>query len=258
MKKISTILIPFDFTEISLRALKYAAHYVGNDEHLKIVLAHVSNDDTLVDFRKAFKSSEKKYQKGLKNKIEWVSVSGELTDALIKLQKKEDIDLIIMGTSGGSDLGPTNTSNLVLKADCPVLVVPSDFDEFRLKNIALVLGKEAIDDTGVLATLLDVARRFDAKVHVITIENRPETFGYSETDEKNENTIQYYLENFYSEHVFIENPNVLDGILNYATQRDIDVITILPRNHTKHSKPSEGQLTELLTLHSPIPILAID
>ena len=95
-------------------------------------------------------------------------------------------------------------------------------------------------------------------MHVITIENRPEMFGYSETDEKNETTIQYYLENFYSEHVFIENPDVVDGILNYATLHNIDVITILPRNHTKHSQPSEGQLTELLVLHSPIPILAID
>ena len=258
MKKISTILIPFDFTEISLRALKYAVHYVGQDEHLKIMLAHVSNEDTIADLKKAFQSSVEEYQKRLKNKIEWVSVSRELIEALMQIQKKEHVDLIIMGTSGGTGSGPTNTSNFVLKADCPVLVIPSDFEEFRLKNIALVLGKEVIDDTQVLATLLAVSQRFNAKVHVITIENRPESFGYSKIDEKNENTIQYYLENFYSEHIFIENPDVVDGILNYATERDIDVITILPRNHTKNSEPSEGQLTELLTLHSPIPILAID
>lgn len=258
MKKISTILIPFDFTKISEGALKYAVQYVGNDENLKIMLAHISDEHDSDELKAAFKSIEKKYHDKLMNKIEWVSISGELTEAIIQIHKSENIDLIMMGTSGGTGSGESNTSDLVLKADCPVMVIPSGLGAFRLKNIALVLGKEEIDDTEVLSTLLNVAQKFNAKVHVITIENRPETFGYSETDEKNENTIQYYLENFYSEHVFIENPDVVEGILNYATERDIDVITILPRNHTKKSQPSEGQLTELLTLHSPIPILAID
>jgi nucleotide-binding universal stress UspA family protein len=258
MKKISTILIPFDFSKISEEALDYAVRYVGNDENLKIMLGHVSDKENKEELKEAFKTIEKKYHDLLKNEMKLISMKGELTEALIQIQKTEHIDLIIMGTYGDTGLGQSNTSNLVLKAECPVMVVPSDLGEFRLKKIALVLGKEEIDDTEVLRTLLNVSQKFNAKVHVITIENRPETFGYSKTDEKNENKIQYYLENFYSEHMFIENPDVVDGILNYATQHDIDVITILPRNHTKNSQPSEGQLTELLALHSPIPILAID
>lgn len=258
MKKISTILVPFDFSNISEEALKYAVKYVGNDENLKIILAHISNEHNSDELKGAFKTIEKKYRDELKNEIEWVTMQGELTEALIQIQKNEKIDLIMMGTSGDPSLEQSNTSDLVLKADCPVMVIPSNLGDFRLENIALVLGKEEIDDTQVLSTLLSVAQKFNAKVHVITIENKPETFGYSESDEKNENTIQYYLENFYSEHVFIENPDVVEGILEYASQREIDVITILPRNHTKNSQPSKGQLTELLTLQSPIPILAID
>lgn len=258
MPKISTILIPFDFSTTSKRALEYAVNYVGDDDKLKIVLAHVSDGQNSDEHNAAFQKIEEKYQKLLKNKIGWVSVNGNLTEEIIQIQKTADIDLIIMGTSGGSDFKTTNTSNLVLEADCPVLVIPSGLGEFRLKNIALVLGKEEIDDTEVLSTLLEVSQRFNAKVHVVTIENRPEMFGYSEIDEKNENAIQYYLENFYSEHMFIENPDVVEGILEYAAKLEIDVITILPRNHSKKSNPSDGQLTELLTLHSPIPILAID
>ncbi len=258
MKKISNILIPFDFSKTSKEALEYAIKYVGDAENLKLMLAHVSDEQNSDNLKEKFRNTIKNHQEEVNNQIEWVSVTGELTEALIEIQKYEDVSLIIMGTSGGTSLGPTNTSKLVLEADCPVLVVPSDLGEFRLKNIALVLGKEVIDDTQDLSMLLEVSQRFNAKVHVITIKNRPETFGYSENDQKNENLIQYYLENFYSEHVFIENPDLVDGILNYATQRNIDVITILPRNHTKNSEPSEGQLTELLTLHSPIPILAID
>lgn len=258
MTKISTILIPFDFSKASKEALDYAVNYVGDDDKLKIVLVHVSNGKKNDEDETTFKNLEKKYREVLKNKIELISVNGNLTEEIIKFQKKEAIDLIIMGTAGNNDIHSSNTSKLVLEADCSVMVVPSELGEFRLKNIGLVLGKEVIDDKKVLGTLLEVSRRFNAKVHVITIKNKPEMFGYSEIDEKNENTIQYYLEDFYSQHVFIENPDVVEGILNFAAERDIDLITILPRNHTKNSDPSEGKLTELLTLHSSIPILAID
>ncbi|MFT5738439.1 MAG: hypothetical protein ACJAWH_002021 [Maribacter sp.] len=190
-----------------------------------------------------------------------MSTSGPLTETLIKIQKTENIDLIIMGTFGNLgewDDDATNTSKLIFEANCPVLVVPYSFKKIQIQHIGLVLGKEEIEDTHVLGKLLEVARKFNAKVYVITIENKPETYGYSEVDEKNENTIQYYLENFYSEHVFIKNPDIVKGILTYATEKNIDMITILPRNQTTNGQSSEGQLTQILTLHSNVPVLAIN
>ncbi len=168
--------------------------------------------------------------------------------------------MVIMGTSGAFDKNdPTlsNTSKLVLKTDCPVLVVPQEFKEFQVKNIALVLGKEEIDERQVLETLLKVSRKFNAKVHVLTIENTSEMYGYSAIDEKNENLLAYYLENFYSEHTFLENPDLVKGILTHATEKEMDMIAILPRNHARRDNPSEGRLTEMLTLKSKIPILAV-
>ncbi len=260
MKEISTILIPFNFSRTSKSALAYAAQYVGKDENLKIMLAYVSDGQKMDTSQQAFKSIEEEYQPSLKQKIEWVSISGSLTESLLHVQKSKNIDFIIMGTFGALgdwDEELTNTSKLVLKVNCPVLVVPYGLDKLRIKNIALVLGTEEIEDTRVLGTLLEVTRKFNAKVHVITIKNKPETYGYSEVDKKNENAIRYYLENFYSEHVFIENPDIVEGILTYASQKDIDIISILPRNRTKNSEPSEGELTQMLTLHSKIPVLAI-
>ncbi len=261
MKKIPTILVPFSFSKTSKRALEYAVQYVGKDDNLKILLAYVSKDHNMDLLKDAVKDIEHEHNASLKHKIEWVSMRGELTESLIHIQKTEHINLIIMGTFGAlgaEDSEPTNASKLVLETDCPVLVVPYGLAKFQIKNIALVLGKEEIDNTQVLGTLLEVARKFNAKVHVITIKNKPETYGYSAVEEKNENTIHYYLESFYSEHVFIENPDVVEGILTYASEKNIDMITILPRNHAKHSKPSEGQLTEILTLHSKVPVLAIN
>ncbi len=261
MDKISTILVPFDFSDSAKKALEYAVAFVGRDDDIQIVLAHISGHGNFKLMPENFIKLEEKYRSVLRNKLEWTTQGGTLTQALLDIQKTKEVDLIIMGTLGTDNevnAAQTNTSKLVLEADCPVLVVPRDPKDFQLKRIALVLGKEEIDDTKALGTLLEFARRFNAKVHVLTIENRPGNYGYSKEEEKNQNAIEYYLENFYLERVFIKNEDVVDGILTYASKRDLDLIAILTRNHTKHSEPSEGHLTELLTLHSKVPVLAID
>ncbi|MEM6516900.1 MAG: universal stress protein [Bacteroidota bacterium] len=258
MKNVSKILVPFDFSETSKNALQYAIDYVGKDEKLKILLAYISNEDNYDVLEEAFSSIKSKYGKNLKHEMQWVSFSGTLSNALLYIQKEEHVKLIIMGTDGDHGDHESNTSHLVLKADCPVLVVPSSYSEFRMKNLALVIGSKKIEDNKTLATLLDIARRFGAKVKVITIKNHDREYGYSEIDEQNESKIQYYLENFYADHTFIENPDIVKGILDFAKQKEIDAIAILPRNHSVTEKPSKGQLTEVLVLQSQIPILAID
>ncbi|WP_273567863.1 universal stress protein [Maribacter halichondriae] len=260
MDKISTILVPFDSSTAARTAFDYAVNFVGDDKNMEICLAYVE-DDEKIDITKAFDDLQKKYAKELKKPLQLFTRKGSLSKALSQIQENQKIDLVIMGTSEVEDHEIkliSNTSKFVSEVDSPVLVIPEKMNEFQIKNIALVLGKEEIDDRHALETLLDVARKFNAKVHVLTIENTSEMYGYSEADQTNENLLEYYLENFYSEHTFIENPDVVKGILSHASEKEMDMIAILPRNHAKKSNPSEGRLTEMLTLKSKIPVLAID
>lgn len=262
MDKISTILVPFDFSEASKNALEYAVAFASEEGDMKIVLAYFSGDCNFKLDPKNFERIEKKYSPVLKIPLEWtLKDNGSLTKVLLDIQRTRDVDLIVMGTMGAKkvgDVGPTNTSQLVLAADCPVLVVPNGHRKFRLKRIALVLGHQEIDDSKALGALLHVARRTNAKVHVVTIANPESTFGYSEEEERNENMVEHYLENFYEERVFIKNKDVVKGILAYTAKNEIDLIAILPGIHNKRNEPSKGKLTHLLTLHSKVPVLAID
>ena len=119
------------------------------------------------------------------------------------------------------------------------------------------MGGEKIEDKAVLGTLLDLARSFDARVHVLTI-YKESVYDEEAIKESNENLLEYYLEHFYADHTFIKSEDVEQGILDYIKKKNIDMLTILPRNHTEKSTPSEGRLTKLLTLHSEIPVLALD
>tara|TARA_R110002111_G_C5927218_1_gene366480 strand:+ start:79 stop:876 length:798 start_codon:yes stop_codon:yes gene_type:complete len=265
MNTINKILVPFDLSPASERALQYALHFITQNDTPEIITLYASStsdDDVLKEvLQEKISDIKKPFPYASKFNIELVIRRELLVDSMLKEQKENDIDLIIMGTKGSAEDEEstfTNTSRLVLEADCPVLVVPEKVGEFQVGKIALVLGKDEIDDPTALGTLLEIARRFDAQVHVLTICNEDGTYGYSVTDEKNENTISYYLEKFYSHHMFMENTDVTDGIFDYVNKKEIDMIAILPSNHSKKNRPSEGRLTKFLTLRSQIPLLTLD
>jgi hypothetical protein len=95
-------------------------------------------------------------------------------------------------------------------------------------------------------------------VHVLTVQKTPVEVAYSEVDESNENTLQYFLEMFYSHHSFAENEDIEKGILTYIEKNDIDMLAIMPNTHLKNGVASEGRLTRFLTLHTNVPLLVLD
>ncbi|MRI02237.1 universal stress protein [Kriegella sp. EG-1] len=259
MNTISKILVPYDFSNSAKRALDYAVDFIGNAK-IKIDLIHVSDNPDEKKMRATYEALCEEYKSKLKVPMRWtLGWDGAVTNIIIEAQQEKKADLIIMGTSGLSDKKEVSqTAKLVQDASCPVLVVPENSEKDTVKNISLVLGKNEIDKPNSLNTLLGICQKFNARVHVLTIQNTPGTFGYSKNDEKNENTLMYYLENFYSEHTFIENSDVVDGIFSYVENHDIDMIAILPRNHTKNAAPSDGLLTKELVLKANVPVLTIE
>ena len=263
MSKFKRILVPFDFSKASINALDYTMGFVGYERPIDILVLEVKNSTTSAS---SDKEAEEDFEKILldinkrtKSKPKFLSATGNLIETLLKTQLEQEIDLTIMGTMGSQDSEEaiTNTSTLVLEADGPVISVPYGTEVQVPKKIALVLGKEEIEQPKVLGVLLAIARMFDAQVHVLTI-YKESVWGEKVVVESNENTLEYYLEHFYDQHHFSKNQDIEKGILDYIDKKDIDLLAILPRNHAQKTKPSEGRLTKLLTLHSRVPVLTLD
>ena len=182
-----------------------------------------------------------------------------MVNTVLHTQQAQHIDLIVMGTDGSDEEeaeADSRTARLVLEADCPVLVIPADVPGFRMKQIALALDQNEVDDESSLGVVHDLARWFGAKIHLLTI--RPKAILSPAQDQETEKLLEYYLETLDYRHVFPQDTDIEQGITNYIREHTIDLLAILPRNHAKKTKPSEGQLTKLLTLHTKVPLLAID
>jgi len=263
MSTITKILIPFDFTEPAVAALAYTLDFVGFERPIQIQAMYVSTSEVSVHNQKKteedFDGIVKSLNKRTSLRPQILLANGDLVQVLLKARKEHNADLVMMGTLGDTsiDAHVTNTSKLVLEADCPVITIPFNSEIKVPKEIALVLGKEEIEDAKVLNLLLQIARSFDARVHVLTI-YKESIYGEKAIVETNEDTLEYYLEHFYAEHNFEKNQDIEQGILDYIEEKNIDLLAILPRNHAQKTKPSEGRLTKLLTLHSNVPVLTLD
>jgi len=262
MSNINKILVPFDFSEAGRNALEYAINFVGYKEPIKIFAVQVTvasvSDARERESQEDFSKLLDRINRRTQIKPELIMVSGGLIEMILSIQVNQHFDMIMMGTMGDADEDAiTNTSLLVLQANCPVITIPYGTAIEAPKEIALVLGKEEIETPKVLSTLLDIARTFDAKVHVLTI-YKESIYKEQAVVESNENTLEYYLEHFYTAHDFQKNEDVEQGIYDYIKEKDIDLLAILPRNHAKKTEASEGRLTKLLTLHATVPVLTLD
>lgn len=258
MNNINKILVPVDFSESSKKALNYISGFTKEDKGIEVTLLHISSGLSEEARGSVIEQLESlKEQWSVKIPLSDYRVeSGELIGTILKVQLALGPDLIVMGTAGSMDENEgTNTSKLVLEVDCPVLVIPESAKAFAVKNIALALGEHPIDNSGGLQVLHDIARAFNSKVHVLTI-NRDGA--NSKMVSENQDILDYFLESLLYFHAFPQNSDIEKGISDYVTENDIDMLAILPRNHAQKTTPSEGRLTKLLTMHTQVPLLTID
>lgn len=261
MSKIKKILIPVDFTPASENALRYASSFLKDDLTIELVLLHVPEEKPTEAERSELEAGFHQLAKRVLSTIQlpygFMIRSGPLVETITSVLAEVGADLIMIGTKGAtSDLedGSSNTADIVLDTNVPVLVIPEKAT-FAMSHIALLLDKNEIDDFFVLGTLHTIARKFDAKVHVLTIHTDK---NQRESHSKNESTLEYYLETLDYHCAFPENTDIEKGIAEYVQDNQIDMVIILPRNHATKSTPSEGRLTKLLTLHTKVPLLTLD
>lgn len=256
MSTIKKILVPTDFSETAGAALQYVANLTRDFPDKEVTFVHVTQEknvaipDKLEEVVEQFKVLSKARCQG-------TVLEGELIESVLTYQKNFEQDLIVMGTKGREGEEPVSYgAEMVLRSDCPVLLVPEAAKIDSLQHIALALDKNSIDDSVSLNVLHGLAREKDSAIHVLTIENGQQ--GEPVKFETHEAVLEYYFESLDYQYALPENADIEEGINDYIEKNNIDLLAIIPRNHDRKAAPSEGRLTRLLTLHAKVPVLAID
>ena len=270
MKK---VLIPTDFSDNARNAFDYAVQLSGIEGYEYILLNAyktptagggmlVSLDEILE--REGIKDLKREKIK-FEEKYPGINISlkcrlGELDNAIRRTNIEEQVDYVTMGTQGASGIQQvlvgSNTQRVMQNVVRPVLAIPESYSFKKLKKVVFAADLKKIKSRSTLAPILELADKFGATIMILHVmEKTIENFDIEE--EKNRLELDDLFRNVdHSYHVEV-NPNIVEGINNFITEHDAELLAMVPRRVSFIESFFKTSVTKSFTFQANIPLLAV-
>lgn len=268
------ILVPTDFSDHAEYALKVAAQ-IARDNDGEIYLLHMlelpgqGNDaigtSSEIPEIMFFMEKAREMLGDIQNEpyLQGIEVTELIQferafDGIIKTAKKNDVDLIVMGSHGASGFREmfigSNTEKVVRTSDIPVLVIKREEQAFNPEK--LVFASDFSDEIKApFAKVVDFANSFNAKLHLAYI-NTPNDFRSTHAAEKMIHNFAagFQFKNGYSAHIY-NDVNVEKGILHFSNSINADLIGMCTHGRKGLAHFFNGSISEDLVNHAVRPVV---
>ncbi|HEY6503403.1 MAG TPA: universal stress protein [Chitinophagaceae bacterium] len=256
------IIIPVDFSETSLNAARYAAAMLSGKPATRVILYNMfSNEEESESVGQYLENLKKELlQKGVNNNIECVKEYGEdLIDSLGRLAYQKSAELILMGISEKEEWKQVFTrSNTIKMAEqnvCPVMIIPPDAKYSGIKNIALTSDFKDVEASTPVLAIKTVLEMFKASLHIVNVSNE-HYVSLTEEYLAEKAKMQKMFAEFKPEFYFIGMNDFYDAVEQFTKDRNIDLLVVIPKNHSFVENLFSTSHTKKLAYHSSVPLLA--
>ena len=273
---IKRILIPVDFSVRSKNAVEQTIP-IASSKNATLILYHAYSRPADLGEYNAYEQEHRlklKTEKVRENFNAFIKTIDGIQDVNyeveyelgISLQKIEnafknlDIDLLVMATHGAKGvelMWGSKTTNLIKRIKGPILVFP---DGSKLQNpkrfcLAYDFHKEE-QNIYALSTLKQIAEVYNAHIRIVDV--RPNNYAKSEHRLKEEKKISLFLGDDIS-HDFesIIGSDVEKELLNYVNDFDVQLMAVMPAEHSFFEKLFHQSITELMAAQINKPLLTL-
>jgi nucleotide-binding universal stress UspA family protein len=273
------IVLPTDFSDNAYNAIRYAvnlfkeqdctfyllntytpaiyqAEYVIHSP-AQIGLGDVYQESSITRLE-ALKSKLAKEFKNPKHTFMIHSAFSLLVDEILETVKRENADMIIMGTQGATGakeifLG-SHTVHVIKKATCPVIAVPSEFGYENPKEILFPTDYEVDYSQEQLRQLLDIAEKHISSIEVMHVSSG---YGLTEIQKRNKEKLDVLLSK--TAHLFHDLPNqtVIDGINSFQMKKRMNLLVMIQNKHTFLERLFIEPVIKKVGFHISIPFMVI-
>lgn len=273
---IKNILVPVDFSKPAENALQVAVQ-LAKKNNAKVTVLHVIelaeslfgteqfnvNDEQILFFMKIAKKKFTKFlEKDFLKEVEVHDVVdvGPTSYVISENIKKQNADMIVMGSTGASGLQEvligSNTEKIVRRAEVPVLVVKKEMKDFHIKNVIFASNFE-MESVDAFKKAKEFADSFDAKMELLYV-NLPGNQFYSteEIREQMRTFLNKVRVPFNRDHIIIHNDYSIElGVLNAAKDAKADLIAMPTHGRRGISHFFNGSIGEDVVNHSTLPVI---
>ncbi|MCP3929150.1 MAG: universal stress protein [Bacteroidetes bacterium] len=266
MKK---ILFPTDFSPAAANAYKYAQkiatalngvidvlhvfHIPINDsgsmppEYIQQLL-----EDRRQESLKALKEFKNQYSEEEMAGDELVHYGLFVSSEIADIAKEGKYDLIIMGTQGSHSalekfMGSV-TTEVLIKAPCPVLAIPEDASFQSIKTIAYATEFRPTDEYAI-DQLMKFSVKLGAKMQVVHVNiksNEGSMENFAVVDDSSHWFAEYTVVNKYS---------VREGVEKYIKERNVDILALFIPNRRLLERLFHSSFSKKMLFHTSIPLL---
>jgi nucleotide-binding universal stress UspA family protein len=272
MKK---ILLPTDFSEAATNAFVHALEF-AKIVKAELILLHTFEipiyDSQFFpeNYASIYNSIELAKFEMFKDeipKLRTIAIERELEDIVIKHRlmdgdliynlknavKEDQIDFVIMGTTGISDwtkffIG-SNTNSVISEVDVPVLCVPADAKFRKIKTIGFTTRYRE-KDKNELRKVLKIAKKTNAKVKSLYVK--------TSNSDVSEATIKEWKTEFANDNVeflILPSDEVKETILDFILYKDIDILTTITHKKSFFESIFDSGFTKKITKEVSVPVL---
>lgn len=256
-------LIPTDFSKTALIALEYAISMTDKLEGELIVLntydvpyggasTMVNIDDLL---RKEAIESLNDLKKDIKERfpntnISYKLIAGPFLDIVTRFSQEIDADLIVMGTTGANGiegaLFGSNTSNLLKNTEVPIITVPRNSKPQLPKAITISTDLKIALDAQLYNPVRKFVLGFGAKLNFLNIVKTNDPDKLKAKEEKFGMAVD-----------FVFGETVEDGIKDYLSTADTDLMVIVAEKHSFFDKIFTPSVSKKLVQHLKVPMMLL-
>ncbi|MBC7947991.1 MAG: universal stress protein [Chitinophagaceae bacterium] len=256
------IIVPVDFSETSLNAARYAGAMMNGKTDTRVILYNMFTDEkesgTAGNYLESLKAELQ--QKGTSEEVECIKEYGnDLIDSLGRLAHQKNAELIIMGISEKEEwrqlLTGSNTLKMAEENVCPVMIIPPTARYNGVKNIALTSDFKNVEGTTPVLAIKTVMKLFNAKLHIVNVDNE-HYVALTEDYLAERAKMQSMFSEFNPEFYFIGMNDFHEAIEQFSKDRNIDLIIIIPKNHSFINSLFSTSHTKKLAFHTSVPLLA--
>ncbi len=191
-------------------------------------------------------------------KITYVIDYGE-KEGIVDYAKEHTADMIVMGTHGSGNgidrIWGSNTSNVINKANCPVLAIPPG-KVFKMKGNIAYATNFSPSDIKTISQLALIAAATNSSLHCVHV-NLASGAAHEADEKEFEEKIKKDLNGFPVTFSTWSANSIEDGLNIFCRVNKIDILAMLPHDRTALNKFFGGKsMTRFMALQSELPLLA--
>lgn len=281
-----TYLIPVDFSEAAFNAANFAVKLSHQTDVARIILMnayYISQLETMLpdtnmmmvrqeeieenaaDRIKQLETLKAKISKHVRQGVEIVVSlkQSHLVRAVVDEVNRFNADLVILGSVGNSTVRENSVGigshvvEISRTSPAPVIVVPPLYNYKLIDEAVIACDFKNVKENMPMDILHKLLGKQNIKLLVVNVNEDGRNENVSENLAAEQAILHDMLQAFNPEYFYINNTNVISGILDFAAEHKAQMVIVLPHTYGFLKSILHNSISQQLAKSSTVPVLLL-